>query len=249
MKHPLNNKLAVSLADAERRYKNASAVIMAAYDALTPVARDQVTPHQLDAAVEQFLAAGKKIEATSTQTRPDPDEVSRLGDYGISFLTDLSVWARRLNLNEIEPEFDYVVVAFADWTARHAGQLRTIEPLVDALANLANRTREPQPLEHLTHLMTRLIRATAPLARTGVGQSFPTRPWRLLHLNRGIVATRTKNTALMEEVFDELVSDVPGDAHEFFAEGMQQMDKFDYPAQVRTVMTRYFDRWTRARMH
>jgi hypothetical protein len=53
----------------------------------------------------------------------------------------------------------------------------------------------------------------------------------------------------MEEVFEELVSNLPDDAREFFAEGMQQMETLNYPIHVRAVMTKYFDRWTRARMH
>ncbi len=248
--HPNSNPPAVSLADAERRYKNAAEAIIQAYEAAHPALADQVTPQQLDAAIDYFLAASMQLESPTQNNPADPEEVSRLGDYGITLLMDLFGWARKLGLDdEIEPEFDAIVLAFADWTTRHAGELRTIEPVVDALANLANKTRDGSTLERLTHLMTRIMRATAPLARNGAGQSFPTQPWRLLNLNCGIVATRTHNTVLMEEVFDELVHNLPGEAQQFFAEGMQQMDAFDYPAQVRAVMARYFDRWTRARMH
>lgn len=239
----------VSLADAERRYKDAAARIIEAYDRLEPQPADQVTPRQLNAAIELFLAAGKQLETLQNEGHPDPAEATRLGDYGITLLTDLLMWAHRLHLHDVESEFDHVVLGFAEWTAGHAGELRTIEPLVDALANLANRTREPESLEDLTQLMTRVIRATAPSARAGVGQSFPTRPWRLLNLNCGIVATRTKNAELMEQVFDELVLNLPSDARDFFAEGMQQVGTHDYPSHVRDVMMRYFDRWTRARMH
>lgn len=245
----LQNYAAVSLADAERRYKNVSAAVMEAYDALTPAPTGQVTPRQLHAAIEQFLATTHKIEGATGSHLADPTEVTQLGDYGITLLTDFSMWARRLDVLDSEPEFDLMVLGFADWITRHAGKLQTIEPLVDAFANLANRLREPEPLERLTQLMSRVIRATAPSAREGTGQAFPTRPWRLLNLNYGIVATRTRNPALMEEAFDELVRNLPNDAHEFFAEGMQQVGALDYPVHVRAVMTRYFDRWTRARMH
>jgi hypothetical protein len=244
------NPSGVSLADAERRYKNAFEAIRKAYEAIQPAPAAQVTPQQLHAGIEQFLVSGRQLDDVRGQSRrADPEEVSRLGEYGITLLTDLYMWARRLGLDDMEAEFDVVALAFADWTTRHAGELRTIEPIVDALANIANRTRDADTLERLTHLMTRVIHATAAPARAGIGQSASTRPWRLLNLNRGIVATRTHNAELMAEVFDELVQNLPGEAEQFFAEGMQQMDALKYPGHVRAVMERYFDRWTRVRMH
>lgn len=241
---------AVSLADAERRYKNAVEAIIEAYRAITPPPVDQVTPQQLDAAIVQFLTASRELGDRDDENGPvNPEEISRLGDYGITLLMDLYMWARRLGLHDVEPDFDTIVLAFADWTARNSGELRTLEPLVDALANLANRTRDIDNLERLTHFTTRIVHAAAPLARTRQGQTAPNRPWRLLNLNWGIVATRTHNVVLMEKVFDELVCNLPSEAHDFFAEGMQQMEAVNYPFSVRALMTRYFDRWTRARMH
>lgn len=240
---------AVSLADAEQRYKNAANAIMEAYDADRPSRTDQVTPQQLHAAIEYFFRSSREIEHQAAQNQSvDGAEVTRLGDYGITLLVDLSVWAQRLGLKTVEVDFDSVLLAFADWTMRHAGELQTIEPLVDAAANVANRTRDAAVLEQLTCLMARITRATAQPARSGAGQAVPT-PWRLLHLNRGIVATRTRNPALMEEAFDDLVRNVPSEARHFFAEGMQQMDALRYPMPVRAVMARYFERWTRGRMH
>lgn len=247
--HPSPSAPVLSLADAERRYKNAVDAINEAYEGMTSVPPGQVTPTQLDAAIQLFLTTSQQVDRGSADVLSSPEEVSRLGDYGITLLMDLLMWAKRLGLSEIEAEFDVIVLSFADWAVRHGGELRTIEPLVDAFANLANRSRESATLEELTHLMTRIIRATGPSARAGVGQVFPARPWRLLNLNRGIIATRTHNAALMEEVFAELVSNLPDDAREFFAEGMQQMDSLNYPIHVRAVMVKYFDRWTRARMH
>jgi len=53
----------------------------------------------------------------------------------------------------------------------------------------------------------------------------------------------------MEKVFEDLVRYLPEDAAAFFAEGMQQMEALNYPQPVRQVMGRFFDRWTRPRMH
>ena len=97
--------------------------------------------------------------------------------------------------------------------------------------------------------MGRVAQATANLIKQDLEKNNPGRPWRVLHLNRGIVATRTHNPELMEKVFDDLVRYLPEDAAAFFAEGMQQMEELDYPQHVRQVMHRYFDLWTRPRMH
>jgi hypothetical protein len=246
---PAKHDVAVSLADANRRYKLAVESVLEAYDAHQPAA-SEVTPGQLHAAVQQFLTTSLHLEHVSGPNGPiEQKDVSELGDYGITLLMDLGAWARQLGLDGTDAEFDQIALAFADWVMRHDGEIRTLEPLVDALARLANRAREPEDLEDLANLMTRVIHATAVRARQDHAKTRPSEPWRLLHLNRGIVATRTHNTVLMEQVFDELVSDLPTDARQFFADGMQQMDRFGYPVTVRTVMARYFDRWTRPRMH
>ncbi len=74
-------------------------------------------------------------------------------------------------------------------------------------------------------------------------------PWRLLHLNWAIAATRSRDTGLMERVFDTLVATLPEAAPGFFREGMGEMERLDYPAPVRALMQRYFERWSEGRMH
>jgi hypothetical protein len=239
---------APSLADAANRYKRAADAILAAYDALERVPPAPVTPHQLDAGVRQFLRAAQQLESGQAGALT-PEEVSRAGDYGMTLLRDLVLWAQQLGLSETERELDAVALDVAEWIAAHAGELRTLAPVVDALANRANREHDGTVLERLTLLARRLIRATAPAARTGLDPARPSHAWRMLNLNYGIIATRTRNPALIEGAYDELVRNLPGDAAGFFAEGMQQMERFDYPREVRALMARYFDRWTRPRMH
>ena len=68
------------------------------------------------------------------------------------------------------------------------------------------------------------------------GDSEELRPWRLLHINRGIVATRTHDLEVMKKAFDEFLIYLPQEATGFFAEGMKEMDALDYPPHVRKVM-------------
>jgi len=235
-----------SLAEAVGRYKDAAAAVVEASDLLDAPPAHQVSPRLLDSALRKRFAAMQRLEM---HTPRDAYTAARLGDEVIDLLMDLSAWAQRLGLDEIAARFDEVMLALADWVVSQGGEVHTIGPLADALANRANRERDLAALERLARLGTRIIRSTAPQARVAAGLPYPNAPWRLLHLNCGIVATRTRNPALMEHVFEELVRNVPAEAPRFFAEGMQQMEKLDFPLPARAVMTRYFDRWTRPRMN
>ena len=75
-------------------------------------------------------------------------------------------------------------------------------------------------------------------------KSNPGRPWRILHLNRAIVATRTHQPDVMDEAFTLLTECLPEDAPGFFSQGMEQMDLLNYPPHVREVMNRYYRKWS-----
>ena len=134
-------------------------------------------------------------------------------------------------------------VGFAYWVARHGGVVRDLVPLVDRMALLANRTQSPDLLADLVTVMLALVDAAAPTHASDLDRSNPGRPWRLLHLNLGIVATRSRRPDLMELAFARLVTHLPEDAAQFFHQGMQQIERVDYPESVRTVMQDYFTRW------
>ena len=239
-----------NLAEATLRFQHAAAEIHETYEARRPSETDQVTPAQITEAINQFFDVITRLDREEGEVGPIyKDDVTQLGDYGMTLLTDLGAWAGQLNLSTARHDLEIVILGAADWIMRHQGQIRTLEPMVNALANFANRMHEPSALEPLARYMGRVIQSSANLIKEDLEKNNPGRPWRVLHLNRGIVATRTHNPAIMEQVFDDLVRYLPEDAAAFFAEGMQQMEALNYPPQVRQIMGRYFDRWTRPRMH
>ena len=65
-------------------------------------------------------------------------------------------------------------------------------------------------------------------------------PWRLLVINRALIAMRSQNPEHMEPVFDHLVDTLPDDAALFFEQGMEQIESADCPEPVRQIITRYF---------
>jgi hypothetical protein len=239
-----------SLAEASLRFRHAASEINDSYEARRPDKTNQITPKQLTEAIDQFLTIIERTDREEGKIGPiAKDDATQLGDYGMTLIADLSAWAGQLNLPVPRQDLEIVTLASADWIVRHDGQIRTLDPVVNALANFANRQHDPTSLEPLINMMGRVAQATAQPIQQDLEKNNPGRPWRILHLNRGIVATRTHNPEVMEKVFDDLVRYLPEDAAAFFAEGMQQMEELNYPPHVRQVMNRYFDRWTRTRMH
>ncbi len=244
------NAIAEKLTEASLRYKRVAREIMETYEARQPATTSQVTPNQLNEAIEQFMAVSATLDKEEGETGPIyKDDVSQLGDYGITLMMDLAAWAAQLGLSQLQHELEDITLSIADWIVRHDGEIRTLEPIVNSLARLANRTHDPAELQSLCNFMSRIIGATANIIKQDLEHVNPGRPWRLLNLNRGIAATRSHDALLMEKVFDELSRYLPEDAGQFFAEGMEQMEALNYPTHVRAVMQRYFDRFTRRAMH
>lgn len=240
------------LADALRE---AVDEVVEAYEEEQPQAADQVTPKLLAEAAGQLIDLLKRIDSdrnagrlTALEPGTEPpalasEDLSQLADYGLSLLEDLSAWAQRLGAQDRKRDLELLAYPLALWVARQGGELRTMEPVVNAVAVLANQSHEARALEDLYTGTGELIEAAALTIRQDLEKGNPGRPWRVLNLNRAIIATRTHNPRIMEQAFEILVQNLPEDAPAFFREGMGQVDALDYPAAVRTVMERYYRRW------
>ncbi|HEY5603978.1 MAG TPA: hypothetical protein VIM41_12800 [Gammaproteobacteria bacterium] len=232
-----------------------------AFDLSTEMAvPNAISPHLIGKALKQFLDTLHRAE--SDQKAPSNDsrtvsayqtyieaiyyhpvsreEISELGNHGLRLLGTLSEWAQALELPFQKNQINAIMVMVALWIARRGGELSSIESVVDTLAEIANSTTEPDALAELSYMMGELISAVSAETRFDIENFQRQHPWRILNLNRGIIATRSHDTSLMEHAFEELIRNVPEDAEQFFKQGMQQMDELDYPDHVRAVMTRYF---------
>ncbi|MGD2075200.1 MAG: hypothetical protein PVI91_09530 [Gammaproteobacteria bacterium] len=217
-------------------------------------AAGESTPELLAQAFRQLFEAMQRTEASAGQAQPlqpghraSTADVSELGEYALELFEHGLGWARQLDLPEAHDALQRCVVAMGRWIARHGGELFTLEPIVDAVAGRANQVRDPQQLIPLYHAMGEIMDAAAPAIRQDLEKANPGRPWRILHLNRAIVATRTHRPSLMEEAFSRLTRDLPEEAAQFFSQGMEQMDLLNYPPQVRAVMDRYYREWSVSR--
>ncbi|MGB7934301.1 MAG: hypothetical protein WCH04_19170 [Gammaproteobacteria bacterium] len=205
----------------------------------------------LTEAFRQLVDVMTRVEADSriengsqTPHRAGDEDITELGEYAFKLQENLATLIKQPELADQQDGVAGLTVDLALWVAAHGGRLDSIEALVDALALIANHTTDPGELGQLSTVMGRITSAVSPVIREDLEKINPGRPWRVLLLNRGIVATRSQDPATMEEAFTLLIRHLPEDAAHFFAAGMQQMEALNYPAHVRRVMAKYHRQWT-----
>lgn len=208
------------------------------------------SPERLLAVVREFVHMLISLDEHHGPLTPLPDDdATRLGDTGLQVLAALTAACVQLGLPQARAELDPIAVTVGDWIMRHGGRIATLEPIVNGLAELANEAQGQPVLEEMTGFMGNLMDSVSDEIRADNDKSESGRPWRVLQLNRAIVATRSHNTALMARIFDELIQGLPEDAPTFFREGMRQMEVIDYPPQVRAVMSHYFQALAQHTLH
>jgi hypothetical protein len=197
--------------------------------------------------VERLL--GRARQAAARPGAVSAAELSAAAAEALPALASLDGWLARLGLGALRDGLDRATAGLALWLARHGAPLTRLEAVVDALARVANRTREPAELAALSDAIGEILAGVAPEIRADADDRDPARPWRVLNLNRGIVATRSHDPRRMEAAFETLVRNLPADAARFFQEGMGQMEALRYPAEVRAVMERYYREWSARTLH
>ena len=178
-------------------------------------------------------------------------DLSTLSDRALLLLGEISEMADASGLPDIARELELLGLPLVLWQTRHGVRIRILEPVVNALAAQANRVREPGDLERLYGEMREITAATSPQVTDAPDSTASGHPWRLLLLNKAIVATRSHQPRLIEEAYDDLVARFPaGATAAFLEEAMGQMDAIGYPATVSEVVNRYYQQCATAqRLH
>lgn len=177
------------------------------------------------------------------------NEATEIGDHGFILLLKLIDLMDLLDLPHKRKEVEQISLVFARWILRYDGRINHLEPVVNAFAQLANLMQEKTLLKSLSELMGRVVDACSLEIKQDLDEKNQMRPWRLLHINRGIVATRTYDLDIMKKAFDELLVYLPEEAPEFFIEGMKEMEALDYPPHVRELMESYHSRKPTISLH
>ena len=205
------------------------------------------SPRLLAEAMSRVLQMLEILISKQPQRFDADDDIHQLGDYGLNLLADLSSLASKLGQDDLSRELEGLTFPFALWIARHGATLRALEPVVNTISRQANSVREPIALEQLYELTGEIQDATALSLQQDQDKSNPGRAWRILLLNRAIIATRSHRPELIEVAYDNLLRHLPEEAPRFFREGMQQMDALNYPQPVRNVVEKYYQIWSVAR--
>lgn len=209
---------------------------------------DENSPTQLIAAMGQAIDvlerkdSDEAISGQHVSTAIDDKDISQIGDYALTLIEGL-VGLVQAESGQQNRDLIRLTVPVALWVAKHGGKIDQLELVVNSLAGYANDLREPIELADLCCVFRDIVAAASDRVRQDLEQSNPMRPWRILNLNYGIVATRSHNPELIEEAYASLIENLPQDARQFFREGMQQMDIVGYPQEVREVVEKYDRMW------
>jgi len=209
------------------------------------------SPHNLQAAMDQAVDVMARADADSAVQKNmsaesmgllEEKDISQIGQYALEIL-EAMVSAMQNKTGQQNRDLIRLSMPITLWIARRGGKLSQIDMVVNSLAGYANDVSEPLMLAELTNVIEEIINACDDAIRQDLEQTNMMRPWRVLNLNYGIVATRSHQPALIEKAYDALIKNLPQDARQFFKEGLQQMDAVGYPDEVREVVERYNNSW------
>jgi len=179
--------------------------------------------------------------ADQQDQRLTPSEITKIGEQGLRLIDTLVYKLASQDLELHVQDIEQVALVIAQWIIAHHGQLTNIQSVVDGLAYLANALRDKAALSELATFMGQVAQACNDVIKRDLDNSNPSRPWRILNINRGIVVTRSHNLEQMNSVFIDLIQAIPMDAPRFFQEGMSEMVKLNYPEQVRELMQEFYE--------
>ncbi|KHF24861.1 hypothetical protein [Solemya velum gill symbiont] len=216
--------------------------VLAAWDEEASVGED-TNPRLITLAVQDLQEAIGSLHG-QYEVNPPEEEVTRCTDYAVQLFSEMSHLAAKAELDEEAIEIENICFPFALWGVRHGAELITIEPVVNAIARLANSRQQPGFLEELYREVSEVMRATSIQLTQEVTLLNLANPWRILLLNRAIIATRSHQVALMNDAFSAIVEYLPDEASEFFREGMEQMDQSNYPEHVREQIATWYQRYS-----
>ena len=223
-------------------------------DALKPddlAGESEPSPRDFLIAMDQAIEVMTRADADSVAQKDmsaesmgklEEKDITKIGQYALDLLEGMVAYVEN-KTGEQNRELLRLSLPLSLWVAEHGGKLSQIDMVVNSLAGYANEISENHLLAELALVIRQVIDVCDNEIKQDLEQTNLMRPWRILNLNYGIVATRSHQPELIEQAYDALMKNLPQDAREFFKEGLQQMDIIGYPDEVREVVERYNKMW------
>ena len=191
--------------------------------------------------LEQFFDIVETIDIQAGEGYViSPSESTDIGNHGLDLVSQLIRLMDHLELSQRRKDLEQISLVMARWIVCYHGQVKQLEPIVNACAWMANMLLDKTALIVLYDLMTDIIESCSSNVRLDMDTINDMRPWRLLHINRSIVATRSHDPDIMKTAFDELLIFLPNEANGFFEQRMKEMVELYYPPHVRQIMEFYY---------
>ena len=240
------DKISPNLESMRQQFEDAVACVLENY--IPNTASQTVAPDHLAENMNQFFNILVSIDDPDTDS-VHIDHKDDLANHGLRLLQELCQWSQKLECDESFYKLQQLSLPIAVWAAQHQLRLDDIEIIVNAISHIANSTQDTRYLSKLAEIIDNIIETISQEIKQDLDKSDPGRPWRVLNLNHGIIATRCLDPKRMEAVFEQLIYRLPDDAAGFFTEGLQQMDIIGYPQHVRTVMKKYYQLTNQPTLH
>ena len=202
---------------------------------------DESSAKEMIAAVLETVDIMERAEADlkAGYDSVDKKDVTQIGDYMLSLLMALGDMAGQRSMSQTMLYLHRLSLPVAMWVSQHGGEIKQLEIIVNAIATLANEIKDTTLLAEFSQVIDQIIVHVSDDIRRDLEAANQMRPWLILNMNWGIVATRSHDVEIMRRVFDQLIKNIPADVRQFFQEGMQQMTIVNYPNHVREVMQEY----------
>lgn len=209
----------------------------------------ETTPELLIRAAQQLhdMMAHLSVDDRSSQEDIDIDQCC---DYGLHLFDEQSDLASRCGLDDVARQIEDLCFPFSLWAARHHATITHLQPVVNALARKVNEQRDPGALSSLFTEVNEIMDAIDEKIRQDVDSHNPIRPWRILLINRAIIATRSFQPVMIDTAYLDIVNYLPHEASDFFEQVMEQMDLVGYPQNVKQIVETWFQRYaTKPTLH
>ena len=189
------------------------------------------------------------VAVNKQDTVLNEDKISDVGIRGLSMIDNLVYKLISSDLASHKFEVEQVAMFLANWVVKHKGKLSNIQSVVDGMAHMANQVEDQVSLLQLSTFMNQVAHACTDVIQHDLDVTDPERPWRVLNMNRGIVATRTHDLEIMYEVFPDLIKAIPMDAPDFFKEGISEMERLNYPEPVKELIQEFYNQTQKPVVH